>query len=56
MLVDGGELSLSSFHRWAWIHILVVPFVIVASAVVLMKRTRREPRDDPAEEVATAVS
>ena len=56
VLVDGTELSLSSFHRWAWIHILVVPLVIVASALVLTKRTWREPRDDPAEAIATAVS
>ena len=56
VLVDGGELSLSSFHRWAWVHILVVPLVIVASAVVLMQRTRRNTRNDAAEDVATAVS
>ena len=35
VLADGGELSRSSFHRWAWIHILVVPLVIVVSAVLL---------------------
>lgn len=56
VLADGGELSQSSFHRWAWIHILVVPLVIVASAVLLWRRARPEPGDDPAHEVATAVS
>jgi hypothetical protein len=56
VLADGGELSRSSFHRWAWIHILVVPVVIVVSAVLLWHRTRRALRDESVEGVARAVS
>jgi hypothetical protein len=56
VLVDGGELSFSSYNRWAWVHVLVVPLVIAACFVVLALPARQARGDDSGEELATAVS
>jgi hypothetical protein len=56
VLGDGGELSVSSYNPWAWVHVLVVPLVIDACLVVLALLARRARDEDPTEVVATAVS
>jgi len=56
VLVDGGELSVASYNRWAWVHVLAVPLAIVTCLVVLALSARRASDDGSAEPVASAVS
>jgi quinol-cytochrome oxidoreductase complex cytochrome b subunit len=56
VLVDGGELSVASYNRWAWVHVLAVPLAIVTCLVVLALLARHASDDGSAEPVAAAVS
>jgi quinol-cytochrome oxidoreductase complex cytochrome b subunit len=56
VLADGGELSVSSYNRWAWVHVLGVPLAIVACLVLLAVLARDASDDGSTEPVAAAVS